>query len=224
MPASRKQETTPSKEGTTMVLTLHGSRLGPGQERTSIVQQTFQSIIRMPLPMALLNKCTWEPVFVDRYDWKGWKPGKRDPFSCGYVDKVTYEIGPLLGPRQLQLLPRSFVLIYTLEEAAEQFICALFEEAADITTWEDDCEDDWVDDWVLILKSTPKHNYTPTHIPPRALYFKNIVNWDVLDSLLIFATLHVTPDLEEGLEEGMVGKPEDDGRDKTEGSVDGSGS
>ncbi|KAK0222647.1 hypothetical protein EDD85DRAFT_982602 [Armillaria nabsnona] len=38
--------------------------------------------------------------------------------------------------------------VYTLEEAAEQFVCALFEEIVDITTWEDDCEDDWVDDWV----------------------------------------------------------------------------
>ncbi|KAK0448984.1 uncharacterized protein EV420DRAFT_836921 [Desarmillaria tabescens] len=97
------------------------------------------------------NKCTWEPVFVDRYDWKGWKPGKRDPFSCGYVDKVTYEI----DCKDLCLAHDNCnsCQVYTLEEAAEQFICALFEEIVDITTWEDDCEDDWVDDWVYYSSS-----------------------------------------------------------------------
>ncbi|KAK0221187.1 hypothetical protein EDD85DRAFT_960355 [Armillaria nabsnona] len=97
------------------------------------------------------NKCQWEPVFVDRYDWKGWKPGKRDPFSCGYVDKVTYEI----DCKDLCLAHDNCnsCQVYTLEEAAEQFICALFEEIVDITTWEDDCEDDWVDDWVYYSTS-----------------------------------------------------------------------
>ncbi|KAK0209555.1 hypothetical protein IW262DRAFT_513344 [Armillaria fumosa] len=50
------------------------------------------------------SKCRWEPVFVNRCDWKGWKPGKRDPFSCGYVDKVTYEIGMHLFFHQLGFL------------------------------------------------------------------------------------------------------------------------
>ncbi|KAK0435119.1 uncharacterized protein EV420DRAFT_1488196 [Desarmillaria tabescens] len=85
------------------------------------------------------------------YDWKGWKPGKRNPFSCGYVDKVTYEI----DCKDLCLAHDNCnsCQVYTLGEAAEQFICALFEEIVHVTTWEDDCEDDWVDDWVYYSSS-----------------------------------------------------------------------
>ncbi len=42
-----------------------------------------------------------------------------------------------------------FFIVYTLGEAAEQFICALFEEIVDIATW----EDDWVDDWAYSSSS-----------------------------------------------------------------------
>ncbi len=119
-------------------------------------------------PRWLYNDRKWEPVFVDRYDWKGWKFGKRDPFSCGYVDKVTYEIGTrAFSPSRFSLysscladckdhclaydkfnscegvypkfslfncsLTRGFLLVYTLEGSAEQFICALFQEIVDST-------------------------------------------------------------------------------------------
>ncbi|KAK0435553.1 hypothetical protein EV421DRAFT_1908625 [Armillaria borealis] len=144
-------------------LTLPGSLPGPGQERINTVQLMSQNTVlawmmfeqpvcgfKCPSQWPY-NKCQWEPVFVDRYDWKGWKPGKRDPFSCGYVDKVTYEI----DCKDLCLAHDNCnsCQVYTLEEAAEQFICALFEEIVDITTWEDDCEDDWVDDWVYYSTS-----------------------------------------------------------------------
>ncbi len=69
----------------------------------------------------------------------------------------------------MQLLPRfvfearslrpfinnGFFFVYTLEEAAEQFICALFEEIVDIVTW----EDDWVDDWAYYSSSYCNINY-----------------------------------------------------------------
>ncbi len=46
--------------------------------------------------------------------------------------------------RSLQpFINNGFFIVYTLEEAAERFICALFEEIVDIATWEDDCVDDW---------------------------------------------------------------------------------
>ncbi|PBK90563.1 hypothetical protein ARMGADRAFT_1014625, partial [Armillaria gallica] len=90
--------------------------------------------------------------FIGKYDRKGWKPGKRDPFSCRYVDKVTDGVDckdhcfKLAHDKfnscegvypKFSLFDRSltggFRLVYTLEESAEQFI---FEEIVDITTWE----------------------------------------------------------------------------------------
>ncbi|KAK0488207.1 hypothetical protein EDD18DRAFT_1359895 [Armillaria luteobubalina] len=101
--------------------------------------------IQVSFPVAY-NNCQWEPVFDDRYDWKGWKPSKHDPFPCGYVDKVTYEI----NCKDLCLAYNncSSCQVYSLEEAVEPFICALFEKIIDIMTWEGDCEDGWVNDWV----------------------------------------------------------------------------
>ncbi|PBK62497.1 hypothetical protein ARMSODRAFT_1024904 [Armillaria solidipes] len=91
------------------------------------------------------NKCQWEPVFVDRYDWKGWKPGKRDPFSCGYVDKTARTFA---WPMTTATLAKSIP-----SRKLRNSSSALFEEIVDITTWEDDCEDDWVDDWVYYSTS-----------------------------------------------------------------------
>ncbi|PBK89016.1 hypothetical protein ARMGADRAFT_1015704 [Armillaria gallica] len=87
--------------------------------------------------------CTWDTVFDYTDSWKGWKPGKHDPFSCGYVDKENYEI----DCKNLCSAHKDChsCQVYTLEETADQYICALFEEIIEILTWEDYCEDDWVD-------------------------------------------------------------------------------
>ncbi|KAK0469451.1 uncharacterized protein EV420DRAFT_1633871 [Desarmillaria tabescens] len=86
------------------------------------------------------TESTWEPVFENKSDWSGWKSGKYTPVTTGYVSKDTFE----LDCKNICLAHEkcSSCQAFSLEEAAEEFICALFEEIIDISTWEDDCDDD----------------------------------------------------------------------------------
>ncbi|PBK61246.1 hypothetical protein ARMSODRAFT_981600 [Armillaria solidipes] len=36
--------------------------------------------------------CTWEPVFENKKDFKGWNKGKYTPYEHKEVDKITFEI------------------------------------------------------------------------------------------------------------------------------------
>ncbi|KAK0205130.1 hypothetical protein DFS33DRAFT_735409 [Desarmillaria ectypa] len=86
------------------------------------------------------TKTVWEPVFENKNDWSGWKSGKYTPVTTGYVPKDTFE----LDCKNLCLANEkcNSCQAFSLEEAAEEFICALFEEIIDMSTWEEDCDDD----------------------------------------------------------------------------------
>ncbi|KAK0485000.1 hypothetical protein IW261DRAFT_1669575 [Armillaria novae-zelandiae] len=96
-------------------------------------------LIKCPEPTCDYSEYNWHPIYEN---WNGWNGWKKTPYSTGYVNKDTYEIdcknlcNANEGCNSCQ--------VYTLEEAAEVFICALFEEILDLSTWEDDC-DDWSD-------------------------------------------------------------------------------
>ncbi|KAK0460107.1 uncharacterized protein EV420DRAFT_251641 [Desarmillaria tabescens] len=90
------------------------------------------------------KECTWEPVFEHKNDWNGWKKGKYTPYNTGYVKKESFEID--CKERCKEHDKCKSCQVYSLEEAAEEFICELFEEIVDILTWEDDCDDDYKHD------------------------------------------------------------------------------
>ncbi|KAK0501446.1 hypothetical protein EDD18DRAFT_1142860 [Armillaria luteobubalina] len=71
--------------------------------------------------------------------WSGWKSGKYTPVTTGYVSKDTFE----LDCKNLCLAHEkcNSCQAFSIEEAAEEFICALFEELIDTSTWEEDCDD-----------------------------------------------------------------------------------
>ncbi|SJL10020.1 uncharacterized protein ARMOST_13402 [Armillaria ostoyae] len=83
------------------------------------------------------TSCVWKAVFENKNDWNGWKSGKYTPVTTGYVSKDTFELDckKLCEAHDKCNSCQAF----SLEEQAEQFICALFEEYIDSTTWENDC-------------------------------------------------------------------------------------
>ncbi|KAK0205124.1 hypothetical protein DFS33DRAFT_1325742, partial [Desarmillaria ectypa] len=85
----------------------------------------------------------WKAVFENKNDWSGWKSGKYTPVTTGYVSKDTFELDckNLCEAHQKCNSCQAF----SLEEEAEQFVCALFEEIIEGATWEDDCEVDKID-------------------------------------------------------------------------------
>ncbi|KAK0216932.1 hypothetical protein IW262DRAFT_1394362 [Armillaria fumosa] len=106
--------------------------------------------------------CTWDTVFDYTDSWKGWKPGKYDPFSCGYVDKENYEIDcknlcsahkdchSCQGKRLVNLVQLSDKCHFSKCTCSKRLLSSLyvhsgFEEIIDELNWEDYCEDDWVD-------------------------------------------------------------------------------
>ncbi|KAK0489083.1 hypothetical protein IW261DRAFT_1640650 [Armillaria novae-zelandiae] len=82
---------------------------------------------------------SWDAVFENKSDWNGWKSGKYTPVTTGYVSKDTFEI----DCKNLCLAHEkcNSCQAFSIEEAAEEFICTLFEELIDVSTWEEDCDD-----------------------------------------------------------------------------------
>ncbi|KAK0451455.1 hypothetical protein EV421DRAFT_1975715 [Armillaria borealis] len=89
------------------------------------------------------TSCVWKAVFENKNDWNEWKSGKYTPVTTGYVSKDTFELDckKLCEAHDKCNSCQAF----SLEEQAEQFICALFEEYIDGSTWESDCEADKAD-------------------------------------------------------------------------------
>ncbi|KAK0488203.1 hypothetical protein EDD18DRAFT_1423754 [Armillaria luteobubalina] len=136
--------------GTMTVLMLPGSLPGLSQERISTVRPTSQNTV---------------PAWMIPSAGSSVLPSGPTTIANGSLCLSTGMTGKAGSPASVTPSPvdcKDLCLahdncnscqVYTLEEAAEQFICALFEEIVDITTWEDDCEDDWVDDWVYYSSS-----------------------------------------------------------------------
>ncbi|KAK0500070.1 hypothetical protein EDD18DRAFT_1329245 [Armillaria luteobubalina] len=87
--------------------------------------------------------CTWDTVFENKSNWSGWKLGKYTLVTTGYVSKDTFELDyKNLCSAHEKCTSCQVLLAFSVEEAAEEFICALFEELIDTSTWEEDCNDD----------------------------------------------------------------------------------
>ncbi|KAK0194142.1 hypothetical protein F5146DRAFT_1119457 [Armillaria mellea] len=81
--------------------------------------------------------CVWKAVFENKNDWNGWKSGKYTPVTTGYVSKDTFELD---CKKLCEAHDKcNSCQAYSMEEQAEQFVCALFEEYIDSATWESDC-------------------------------------------------------------------------------------
>ncbi|KAK0500077.1 hypothetical protein EDD18DRAFT_1148343 [Armillaria luteobubalina] len=89
------------------------------------------------------NDCVWKAVFENKNDWSGWKSDKYTPVTTGYVSKDTFEQDcKTLCEAHEQC---NSCQAFSLEEQAEQFICALYEEYIDSKTWESDSDADKAD-------------------------------------------------------------------------------
>ncbi|KAK0200842.1 hypothetical protein DFS33DRAFT_1277206 [Desarmillaria ectypa] len=71
------------------------------------------------------------------------KQGKYTPIDTKKCDKDTFEID--CKKFCVDHDKCNSCQVYSLEEAAEEFICEIFEEIIDILTWEDGCDKDYKD-------------------------------------------------------------------------------